>query len=206
MQKYFYPSTHNKFEISIRWGHIGCSLPIAYGKYLSNREPSWVIAGDGGTLDGLGMLSFCINQQENGIDIPITMFIFVDGYYSAVVAGLEKLNLINDENVDNLTLEKDPYISSVKVPNINWEKMVPSDMLKIINNPSELNYFIKNTEISKKFQVILLKINKNEKLKNIMNSSIKEINFSKEMENALKNNQFDKVKKIPLVLVSEINN
>ena len=205
LQKYFDPESYKKFETSIRWGHIGCSLPIAYGKYQSNNKPLWVVAGDGGTIDALGMISFCINQQEMGINIPITMFIFVDGYYSAIVAKYEIINTVNDNNVDKLKLENNPYISTLQVPKIDFKKLVPSNMLKIINSPDELNNFIKTNDISNNFQVVLLTINENNDIKTILNSSIKEINFSNKMEKALRDDDFETVREIPLVLKSDMN-
>ena len=205
IQKYFNPESYNKFEISIRWGHIGCSLPMAYGKYLANNKPLWVVAGDGGTTDALGMISFCINQQEMGINIPITMFIFVDGYYSAVVAGYEIINAVNENNVDKLKLKNNPYISTVQIPKVDFKKLVPDNMLTIINNPNELSKFIKKNNVSNKFQVVLLTINENNDIKNMLNSSVKVINFSNEMETALRNDDFETIKKIPLVLKSDMN-
>ena len=203
IQKYFNPNNYKNLETSIRWGHIGCSLPLAYGKYLSDKKPVYVIAGDGGIIDGLAMLSYCINQQQQNINIPITFFIYIDGYYSAVAAGYEMEGLIKKENANNLTIEKDTYLSTVQVPQVDFEKLVPNEMLTIINNPSELKDYLESNTICTTFKVVLLKINKNNDVKNIFNSTVQEINFSKKMVTALMNDDFETVINMPLVLKSE---
>ena len=117
--------------------------------------------------------------------MPITVTIFVDDKYAAVIAGYEMVDY-DKNNVSNI------------VPYINWSDILPKDRTFIFDDEQTYETYLTENSTFDSVRFILLKINSKEE----NNSDIYEINFSETYLNNCASSNFDKIIDSEMVLKS----
>jgi len=177
---------------------IGVGFTNGYGMYLAQKRPIWVFEGDGGSAFSFNALVYL---YENCSELPITIHITIDSYYSAVVTSY----IMNDKIPENYNRSNPPgtWMKTNKTPKINYKKFFP-DALEFNNVQDYASYIAKNP-YTEKLRIILLNISDDDSINNIQygNSNIYEINFNEDYYKMLENNEFDKILDSELVISSE---
>jgi acetolactate synthase-1/2/3 large subunit len=83
--KYMSMSHPNTWLSSTEWASIGCGYFYGIGAYLATKKPVWIFEGDGGTVFSSTSLLYLINNRH----LPLTVILFRDNLYAAVVATFE---------------------------------------------------------------------------------------------------------------------
>lgn len=197
--KYFDTTIINSWHSPTTLSSIGVGFTNGYGMYLAQKRPIWIFEGDGGSAFSFNALVYL---YENCSDLPLTIHITIDSYYSAVVTSYiikEKI----PENYNNSD-PPGPWMKTNKTPPINYMKFFP-DAIEF-NNVSDYASYIAKTPYTEKLRIILLNISDEDPINNNIqygNSNIYEINFNKDYYNMLENNEFDKIHLSELVIASE---
>jgi thiamine pyrophosphate-dependent acetolactate synthase large subunit-like protein len=178
--KYFDIVPFNKWDSPVMWASIGIGVANGYGMYLAQQKPIWVFEGDGGAIFSSNMILYLISKQQAGENIPMTINIFIDTYYSAVVAGYTMNGYIPDSNVD-ISYN---YMNTNRVPSINWAQIIPANMLHVFNNVVDYQTYLSANPIAPTLRFILLTID------NYSDSSIYEINYNSTYTNALSSSDY----------------
>ena len=194
--KYFNIKELNTWDSSTTWASIGIGPPNAYGMTLAKpNKQIWLFNGDGGATFSLNVITYLIHQQLLGNNFPITISLFVDKYYSAIVSGYE----INDFIPNKKTIITKNYMNPMRTPKINWDLVIPQNMRVTLHSPEDYYNYLSNNPFTDKLRFILLTTEfYNE-------SNVYEINYNKEYRCFLKYSEFNKILNYPLVLKAELN-
>jgi len=196
--KYFDTTIVNSWHSPTTLSSIGVGFTNGYGMYLAQKRPIWIFEGDGGSAFSFNALVYL---YENCSDLPLTIHITIDSYYSAIVTSY----IIKKKIPENYKKSDPPgpWMKTNKTPKINYMKFFP-DALEF-NNVSDYASYINKTPYTEKLRIILLNISDEDPINNIQygNSNIYEINFNKDYYNMLENNEFDKIHHSELVIASE---
>jgi hypothetical protein len=163
--------------------------------YLAQKKPVWVFEGDGGALFSSNIILYLISKQQAGNSIPMTITIFLDNYYSAVVAGYTMNGYIPDSDTDISS----NFMNTNRVPQIGWNTIIPANMLNEFNNVVDYQSHLSANPIPTSLNFILLTI------PNYSESSIYEINENSVYKNMLASDNYQAILGYPLVLKSESN-
>jgi acetolactate synthase-1/2/3 large subunit len=109
--KYFITSKPNNWLSSTEWASIGCGYFYGIGAYLATKKPVWIFEGDGGTVFSSPSLLYLINNKH----LPLTVIIFRDHLYSAVVHTFEQTMPTHKKNEDIICTP--PHIDYDILPN-----------------------------------------------------------------------------------------
>ena len=191
--KYFDIIPCNKWSSPTTWASIGVGIADGYGMWLAQQTPVWVFEGDGGAIFSSNIILYLIACQEAGNDISMTINIFIDNYYSAVVAGYTMHGYIPDDNTEI------PYnfMNTNRVPKINWAKIIPDTMLHEFNSVREYKNYLSTNPISHGLRFILLSID------NYSESSVYEINYNDVYADNLATSNYEGILNTELILKSE---
>jgi thiamine pyrophosphate-dependent acetolactate synthase large subunit-like protein len=189
--KYMNIQSFNKWHSPTSWCSIGVGVANGYGMYLAQKKPVWVFEGDGGALFSSSSILHLISQQQFGDNIPMTITIFIDNYYSAVVAGYTINGYIPDSDAD---IGDTDGMNTNKVPTISWTTIIPSNMLKEFDNVIDYQTYLSANPISPELRFILLKI------PNYSESSIYEINYNNDYTSNLVSSNYQAILGTPMVL------
>ena len=193
--KYFDIVPFNKWDSPVMWASIGVGVADGYGMYLAQNTPVWVFEGDGGAIFSSNMILYLIARQQSGDNIPMTINIFVDTYYSAVVAGYTMNGYIPDSNTDISA----NFMNTNRVPQINWAQIIPAGMLHQFSSAADYQAYLSANPISSTLRFILLSID------NYSESSIYEIDYNSVYKNYLATSDYTAILNYPLILKSETN-
>jgi acetolactate synthase I/II/III large subunit len=193
--KYFDMVPFNKWDSPVMWASIGVGVPDGYGMYLAQNTPVWVFEGDGGAIFSSNIILYLIARQQAGDNIPMTINIFVDNYYSAVVAGYTMNGYIPDSDTDISA----NFMNTNRVPQINWAQIIPAGMLHQFSNAADYQAYLSANPISSTLRFILLSI------ENYSESSIYEIDYNSVYQNYLATSNYTAILNYPLILKSETN-
>lgn len=191
--KYFDIIPCNKWNSPTTWASIGVGIVDGYGMWLAQQTPVWVFEGDGGALFSSNIILYLIASQQAGNDIPMTINIFIDNYYSAVVAGYTMHGYIPDDNTDIPY----NYMNTNRVPKINWAQIIPNIMLHEFNNVREYKNYLSSNPVSPTLRFILLSID------NYSESSVYEINYDNVYAHNLATSNYEGILNTELTLKSE---
>ena len=193
--KYINIEPFNKWHSPTTWASIGVGVSNGYGMYLAQKKPVWVFEGDGGALFSSNIILYLISKQQAGDSIPMTITIFLDNYYSAVVSGYTINGYIpdSDANIHN------NFMNTNRVQQIGWTSIIPSNMLNEFDNVIDYQAYLSAAPISDELRFILLKI------PNYSESSIYEINYNKEYTSNLASSNYQEILDSVLVLKSDSN-
>ena len=193
--KYFIMNKSNLWKSQTIFSSIGVGFSNGLGITLATKNPVWIFEGDGGSLFSLNLL---IDLYENYNNYPITINIFLDHYYSAIVSAfiMKKYIPLIDNNYNNKKL------NTTKVSNINW-KNIFKNSLEFFDINDYYKYLMDNP-ISDKLRILLIyPSGKNNYDPKYSNSNIYEINFNKDYYNNLKNSNFNNILNTELVIKSD---
>lgn len=191
--KYFDIIPSGKWNSPTTWASIGVGIVDGYGMWLAQQTPVWVFEGDGGALFSSNIILYLIASQQAGNDIPMTINIFIDNYYSAVVAGYTMHGYIPDDNTDIPY----NYMNTNRVPKINWAQIIPNIMLHEFNNVREYKNYLSSNPVSPTLRFILLSID------NYSESSVYEINYDNVYAHNLATSNYEGILNTELTLKSE---
>jgi hypothetical protein len=125
----------------------------------------------------------------------MTINIFVDNYYSAVVAGYTMNGYIPDSDTDISA----NFMNTNRVPQINWAQIIPAGMLHQFSSATDYKAYLSANPISSTLRFILLSID------TYSESSIYEIDYNSVYQNYLATNDYTAILNYPLILKSETN-
>lgn len=196
--KYINIKPFNKWHSPTSWASIGVGVSNGYGMYLAQKKPVWVFEGDGGALFSSNIILYLIAKQQAGDSIPMTITIFLDNYYSAVVAGYTMNGYIPDSDTDISS----NFMNTNRVPQIGWNTIIPTGMLNEFNNVVDYQSHLSANPIPTSLNFILLTI------PDYSESSIYEINYNSVYKSALASDapgNYQVILDSTLVLKSESN-
>ena len=163
--------------------------------YLAQKKPVWVFEGDGGALFSANIILYLISKQQAGDNIPMTITIFLDNYYSAIVAKYTRNGYIPDSNTDITN----NFMNTNRVQQIEWASIIPSNMLKVFDNVKDYQSHLSANPIPTSLNFILLSI------PNYSESSIYQINYNKEYTSNLASSNYQEILDSVLALKSDSN-
>jgi len=174
--KYLDISEPNLFESPTNWASIGIGLANGIGLYMATKKPVWIFEGDGGFLFGSTTFLYLLDNPN----LPLTVSIFIDKTYSAVVQTYVSKQFTNN--------------NSNSVSFSSWSKILPNSII-FTNENDYYNYLLLNP-ITDYVRYILLIINNDD----LYGSLVYEININeKYILNAEKNN-FNEMINAPYIL------
>jgi len=181
MGKYFYSHSPNNWLTSTEWASIGSGYFYGIGAFLSKQKPVWIFEGDGGTIFAGTTLLYLINNKH----LPLTIIIFKDSHYSAIVSSFHLQNLDSKPHKKNQEIIcKTPNLNVDMLPNChhfynlneyyNYLNRYPTStklrfiVVHIKNTELDNNYgsYIYTVDIHDKKYLSLIKQDKLEELKN----------------------------------------
>ena len=193
--KYINIKLFNKWHSPTTWASIGVGVSNGYGMYLAQKKPVWVFEGDGGALFSANIILYLISKQQAGDNIPMTITIFLDNYYSAIVAKYTRNGYIPDSNTDITN----NFMNTNRVQQIEWASIIPSNMLKVFDNVKDYQSHLSANPIPTSLNFILLSI------PNYSESSIYQINYNKEYTSNLASSNYQEILDSVLALKSDSN-
>ena len=163
--KYLDISEPNLFESPTNWASIGTGLANGVGLYMATKKPVWIFEGDGGFLFGSTTFLYLLDNPN----LPLTVSIFIDKTYSAIVQTYVSKQFTNN--------------NSNTVSFSSWSKILPNAVI-FTNENDYYNYLLLNPTTDY-VRYILLIINNDD----LYESLVYEININeKYILNAQKNN------------------
>ncbi len=187
--KYFTLTKSNSWLSSTEWATIGCGFFYGIGAYLALKKPVWVFEGDGGTIFAGSTLLYLINNKH----LPITIILFKDKQYSAIVESFDKQNLSENHKKNKEIICKTENIDEKIFPNCyNFYEF------------KEFYEYLSKYPISKKLRFIIVHIPKGH---NINNSGVFSTNIhDKKYISLLKNNEIESINNYETVYKEDKHN
>ena len=173
--KYFRSNYENNWISSTTWASIGCGYFYGLGAYLATKKPIWIIEGDGGTIFAGTTLLYLINNKN----LPLTIIIFKDNQYSAIVSSfhLQKLDIKHKHNEKIITTP--PHINYDILPNCHH-----------FYNIKKYEEYLNKYPISNKLRFIIVHLKQNNLINNnnsyVYSTNIHDSNYI----NLIKNDKF----------------
>jgi thiamine pyrophosphate-dependent acetolactate synthase large subunit-like protein len=96
--KYFVMSKPNNWLSSTEWASIGSGYFYGIGACLATRKPVWIFEGDGGTAFSSASLLYLRSNKH----LPLTVIVFRDHLYSAIVSAFEITHLDNHKKNEEI--------------------------------------------------------------------------------------------------------
>ena len=179
--KYMKINNPYSWESDCNWVSIGVGIAHGIGMYYATKKPVWVFEGDGGIIFSANNLIYLLNHM----DLPITVTIFINHIYGAIVSsyiikGLDPKNVTN--NVEN-----NFFLS-----------MLPNSY--IFEDLEKYYDFLNKNPISHKLRFIIINLGKKPE-----SSNVYEINLNEKYQHYLKNDMFNEIINSKLVLFENKN-
>lgn len=166
--KYMDIEQPNCFESATTWASIGIAISSGIAIHYATNKPVWVFIGDGGLLFSSSDLLYLLTNKH----LPITVTIFVNNMYGAIMEDLE--------------FKKDVMNKIIEIPNNPILNMLPNS--HIFYDENKYYKYLNNNYYSDKLRFIIIMIpNTNSE------SIVYKINADKEYEENLKNDRFNKI-------------
>lgn len=166
------------WETSTMWASIGVGMTNGIGMYNANKKPVWIFEGDGGFIFSANCFFYLLANKH----LPITVFLFINNLYGAVVSHniIDKLKQNKTGDVFVINLVK------------NFENTF------IFDNEKAFESFLTKNPVSISLRFIIINLGNNP-----VDSHVYEIDINSFYRKSLKNSSFDEILKTTQVLKSD---